>query len=67
MKAIRQMLAQIKLYAQLDMAIVDKLDEIEKRVYVLEEDMKLARGSNRSNAQRISELTLAFGAFKRGE
>ena len=67
MKAIREMLAQIKLYAQLDMAIVDILDEIEKRVYALEEDMKLARGANRSNAQRISELTLAFGAFKRGE
>lgn len=67
MKAIREMLSQIKLYAQLDMAIVDKLDEIEKRVYALEEDMKLARGANRSNAQRISELTLAFGAFKRGE
>ncbi len=67
MKAIRQMLAQIKMYAQLDMAIVDKLDEIEKRVYALEEDMKLARGANRSNAQRISELTLAFGSFKRGE
>lgn len=67
MKAIREMLAQIKLYAQLDMAIVDKLDEIEKRLYVLEEDMKLARGANRSNAQHISELTLAFGAFKRGE
>ena len=67
MKAIREMLAQIKLYAQLDMAIVDKLDEIERRVYALEQDMKLARGSNRSNAQRISELTLAFGAFKRGE
>ena len=67
MKAIREMLAQIKLYAQLDMAIVDKLDDIEKRVYALEEDMKLARGANRSNAQRISELTLAFGALKRGE
>lgn len=67
MKAIREMLAHIKMYAQLDMAIVDKLDEIEKRVYALEEDMKLARGANRANAQRISELTLAFGAFKRGE
>lgn len=67
MKAIREMLSQIKLYAQLDMAIVDKLDEIEKRVYSLEEDMKLARGANRANAQRISELTLAFGSFKRGE
>lgn len=67
MKAIREMLSQIKLYAQLDIAIVDKLDEIEKRVYALEEDMKLARGANRANAQRISELTLAFGAFKRGE
>lgn len=67
MQAIREMLAQVKLYAQLDMAIVDKLEEIEKRLYALEEDMKLARGANRSNAQRISELTLAFGAFKRGE
>lgn len=67
MKAIREMLAKVKLYAQLDIAIVDKLEEIEKRVYRLEEDMKLARGSNRSNAQRISELTLALGAYKRGE
>ena len=67
MKAILEMLAKIKLYAQLDMAIVDKLDDIEKRVYALEEDMKLARGANRANAQRISELTLAFGTLKRGE
>lgn len=67
MKAIKEMLAKVKLYAQLDMAIVDKLEEIEKRVYCLEEDMKLARGSNRANAQRISELTLALGSFKRGE
>ena len=67
MKAIKEMLAKVKLYAQLDMAIVDKLEEIEKRVYCLEEDMKLARGSNRSNAQRISELTLALGTLKRGD
>lgn len=67
MKAIKEMLSKVKLYAQLDMAIVDKLEEIEKRVYCLEEDMKLARGSNRSNAQRISELTLALGSLKRGE
>lgn len=67
MKAIKEMLAKVKLYAQLDIAIVDKLEEIEKRVYCLEEDMKLARGSNRSNAQRISELTLSLGTLKRGE
>ena len=67
MKAILEMLAKVKLYAQLDMAIVDKLEEIEKRVYSLEEDMKLARGSNRANAQRISELTLALGSLKRGD
>lgn len=67
MKQIRELLAQLKLYAQLDMAFCDKLDELETRVYKLEEEMKLARGANKSNATRIGELTLAFGSFKRGE
>ena len=67
MQAIRELLGQITAYAKLEMALVDKIEDLEKRVYALEQDMKLARASNRSNATRISELTAAFGALKRGE
>ena len=64
MQEIRELLAQLKLSVQVDIAIADKLEEIEKRLYALEENMKLARGANKSNALRLGELTLALADLR---
>ena len=64
MQEIRELLAQMKLSVQVDIAIAEKLEEIEKRLYALEENMKLARGANKSNALRLGELTLAFADLR---
>ena len=64
MQEIRELLAQLKLSVQIDIAIADKLEEIEKRLYALEENMKLARGANKSNALRLGELTLALADLR---
>lgn len=64
MQEIRELLAQLKLSVQIDIAIAEKLEEIEKRLYALEENMKLARGANKSNALRLGELTLALADLR---
>lgn len=58
MANIKELIAQLKLYAQLEIAFAEKLDELEARVYALEEQMKLVRSGNESNARQVGSLML---------
>lgn len=58
MDFIRECLAQLKMRLRLDTAIVDKLEELEKRVYALEEDNKLLKARNAIQDENLSKLRL---------
>lgn len=58
MDFIRECLAQLKMRLRLDTAIVDKLEELEGRVYALEESYKLLKARNAIQDEKLSKLTL---------
>lgn len=58
MDFIRECLAQLKMRLRLDTAIVDKLEELESRVYALEEANKLLKARNAIQDEKLSKLTL---------
>lgn len=58
MDFIRECLAQLKMRLRLDTAIVDKLEEYEKRLYALEEDNKLLKARNQIQDEKLSKLSL---------
>lgn len=58
MANIKELIAQLKLYAQLEIAFAEKLDELEARVYALEEQMKLVRSGNETNARQVGAVML---------
>lgn len=58
MDFIRECLAQLKMRLRLDTAIVDKLEELESRVYALEQDNKLLKARNQIQDEKLSKLTL---------
>lgn len=58
MDFIRECLAQLKLRLRLDTAIVDKLEEYEKRLYALEEDLKLLKARNKIQDETLAQLRL---------
>lgn len=65
MKQLRELVGKIKLFCDFEMAVVEKLDELETRVYKLEEDYKRHRGATDSHAQSIHELQLILGEVRR--
>lgn len=65
MEALRDIVSKIKLFCGLEIAIVDKLEEYERRIYKLEEDNKRLTETVRVQQTRISELIYAFGEVKR--
>lgn len=65
MDALRDLVAKLKLFCNIEMAVIDKLEEMEKDLYKVKEDNKRIVAVNRSLEQRYSELLYAFGAYKR--
>lgn len=65
MDMLRDLCSKLKLFCNIEMAIVDKLEQMEKELYAIKEDNKRIVAVNRSLEQRYSELVLAFGAFKK--
>lgn len=63
MASIKELLAQLKLYTQLDMAFADKLDDLEARVYALEEKQKLLDSATKSNARRIGDTLMRLDSI----
>lgn len=66
MDFIKECLAQLKMRLRLDTAIVDKLEEYEKRLYALEQDIKLLKARNQIQDKALAELRLVVqdGTFK---
>ena len=58
MEFIKECLAQIKMRLRLDTAIVDKLEEMEGRLYRLEEDNKLLKAHNKIQDEELHRLRL---------
>ncbi len=63
MDNIRELCSQIRVFMRFDMAVCDALDELQDRVYKLEEDNKLLKVTNKSLERRYSELQYAFGSY----
>lgn len=64
MDNLRELLSQLKLFLRFDMAVVDKLEEFEKRVYALEENRKAKDQAILSLERRYSELLLILKDLK---
>lgn len=58
MDFIKECLAQLKMRLRLDTAIVDKLEEYEKRLYALEQDNKLLKSRNQIQDEKLAKLIL---------
>lgn len=65
MQQIKTMLAQLKMYCRLEMAMVDKLEELSKETYALKEDNKRLTASVRALETRYSELLYQFSSLKK--
>ncbi len=62
---LRELVGQIIVFMQFDLAVVEVLDDQESRLYRLEEDNKLLKQSNQSLNKRYSELLYALSELKR--
>lgn len=65
MKQIAELLSQIKLFCQFDVAVADKLEELEGRLYTVEERSKSNEATSKANRTQISELRYAFSSVKK--
>lgn len=65
MDQIKQMLSQLKMYCRLEMAMVDKLEELSSRVYSLEENEKRLTATVRSLERKNSELLYSLASLKK--
>ena len=65
MEQIKEILSQIKLFCRFDVAVSEKLEQIETRLYALEEDNKRNTATIRSLEKRYSEMLLVLRDLKR--
>lgn len=65
MDLLKDLCGKLKLLCGIEMALVDKLEEMEKTQYKIVEDNKRITAVNRSLESRYSELLYAFGAYKK--
>lgn len=63
MEQIKTMLAQLKMYCRLEMAMVDKLEELSKDNYALKEDVKRLISSQRALETRFAELNYKLASL----
>lgn len=64
---LRELVGQIIVFMQFDLAVVEVLDDHETRFYRLEEDNKLLKQSNQSLNKKYSELLYALSQIRSGE
>lgn len=65
MEQIRNLLAQLKMYCRLEMAMVDKIDEQSQQIYALQEDCKRYKACIASLETRYSELLYTISSLKK--
>lgn len=59
------MLAQLKMYCRLEMALVDKCEELSTTVYALKEDNKRLTASVRALETKYSDLLYNMSILKK--
>lgn len=64
MDNLRELLSQLKLFLRFDMAVVDKLETHDERIYKLEENRKTKDQAILSLERRYSELLLILKELK---
>lgn len=60
MKNIKDMLSRLVLMCRLETAIVEELENLNKRVYALEQDLKLRTGTIRALETEVASLKLSI-------
>lgn len=65
MEQIKEILAHIKLFCRFDVAVTEKLEQVESRLYALEEDNKRNTATVRSLEKHYSEMLLVIRDLKR--
>lgn len=65
MEQIKEILSHIKLFCCFDVAVTEKLEQVEARLYALEEDNKRNTATIRSLEKRYSEMLLVIRDLKR--
>ncbi len=64
MENIKELLAQVKLFCQLDVAFCQKIEELEQSIYKLTEDNKRYRACLDSLERRYSEILYVVKSIK---
>ncbi len=64
LEKLKDILGQLGLKFRFESATVDVLEELERRIYVLEQDNKKNVAAIRSNATRYSELLMIMKSRK---
>lgn len=65
MEQIKEIISELKLHLRLDVAMCDKLEEIERRLYALEENRKLKDAAIQSLERRYSELMYVLKSLQK--
>lgn len=60
MEQIKDLIGQIKLYVQLDLAFCEALEKLESRVYKLEQDNKRMLATVRELERRTAEMQIVL-------
>lgn len=65
MNKLRELVSKLGLAFQLDLAMVESIEDLQKRVYALEENRKLKDQTIKSLEHRYSELLAVVASIKR--
>lgn len=65
MEKLRELIGKLGLAFQLDLAMVESIEDLQKRVYALEENRKMKDQAIKSLEHRYSELLAVVGSLKK--
>ena len=65
MSKLRELIGKLGLAFQLDLAMVESIEDLQKRVYALEENRKMKDQTIKSLEHRYSELLAVVGSMKK--
>lgn len=67
MNKLKTLISRLKLFCELEIALVEKLEEVDKRVYALEQDNVRTTASLRSYHTEFLSLEKVVGRLKRND
>lgn len=65
MNKLRELVSKLGLAFQLDLAMVESIEDLQKRIYALEENRKMKDQALKSLEHRYSELLAIVGSLKK--